>query len=99
MDAGRGMSVPCRRARSTRPSPAPHDKHDIDNTSAGPTMEPITRRSFLASTLSAGALAYPFIARGADAAAEPIIDIHQHTNYRGWTDAQLLAHQRAMGVT
>ena len=31
--------------------------------------------------------------------AEPIIDIHQHTNYSGRTDAQLLRHQKAMGVT
>ena len=42
-------------------------------------------------------------ARGAvDAPAakpEPIIDIHQHTNYSFRTDDQLLAHQRAMGVT
>lgn len=30
---------------------------------------------------------------------EPIIDIHQHTNYHGRTDEQLVAHQRAMGVT
>jgi predicted TIM-barrel fold metal-dependent hydrolase len=30
---------------------------------------------------------------------EPIIDIHQHTNYSFRTDEQLLAHQRAMGVT
>ena len=30
---------------------------------------------------------------------EPIIDIHQHTNYVNRTDEQLLAHQRAMGVT
>lgn len=62
-----------------------------------PTMKPITRRGFLASSLSAGAMAYPVFARGAD--AEPIIDIHQHTNYAGRTDAQLVAHQRAMGVT
>src|SRR4051812_13441890 len=93
------MSVPCRRDRPTRTPPTPRDVHDIDITSAGPTMEPITRRRFLASALSAGALAYPFIARGADAAAEPIIDIHQHTNYRGRTNAQLLSHQRTMGVT
>ncbi len=33
------------------------------------------------------------------AAAEPIIDIHQHTNYAGRTDAELIAHQRALGVT
>lgn len=30
---------------------------------------------------------------------EPIIDIHQHTNYSGRTDDQLLTHQRAMGIT
>ncbi len=30
---------------------------------------------------------------------EPIIDIHQHTNYSGRTDEQLIAHQKAMGVT
>lgn len=31
--------------------------------------------------------------------AEPIIDIHQHTNYSGRTDAELLRHQRHMSVT
>jgi predicted TIM-barrel fold metal-dependent hydrolase len=30
---------------------------------------------------------------------EPIIDIHQHQNYHGRTDEQLLYHQRAMGAT
>lgn len=30
---------------------------------------------------------------------EPIIDIHQHTNYSGRTDEQLIAHQRKLGVT
>ncbi len=30
---------------------------------------------------------------------EPIIDIHQHIHYHERTDAQLLAHQEAMGVT
>jgi uncharacterized protein len=30
--------------------------------------------------------------------AEPVLDIHQHTNYSGRTDEQLRAHQRAMGV-
>jgi predicted TIM-barrel fold metal-dependent hydrolase len=29
---------------------------------------------------------------------EPIIDIHQHTHYSGRTDAELIAHQRKMGV-
>jgi predicted TIM-barrel fold metal-dependent hydrolase len=28
-----------------------------------------------------------------------IIDIHQHTDYSGRTDEQLIAHQRAMGIT
>jgi uncharacterized protein len=31
--------------------------------------------------------------------AEPVIDIHQHTNYHGRSDADLFAHQKAMGVT
>ncbi len=61
-----------------------------------------SRRDFLASTaaLGAGALWSSFV-RGDDARnpAEPIIDIHQHTNYRERTNAQLLAHQRTMGVT
>ena len=30
---------------------------------------------------------------------EPIIDIHQHTGYSGRTNAELVAHQRAMGVS
>src|SRR5699024_5489352 len=30
---------------------------------------------------------------------DPVIDIHQHIFYHGRTDAQLLAHQKAMGVT
>src|SRR4051794_23707633 len=60
-------------------------------------MQPITRRGFVASSLSAVAMAHPVVARGED--TETIIDIHQHTNYSGRTDAQLLAHQRAMGVT
>ena len=33
------------------------------------------------------------------AAAEPIIDIHQHTHYSGRSDADLIAHQRTMGIT
>src|SRR5258706_13412243 len=30
---------------------------------------------------------------------EPIIDIHQHTNYSGRTDNELLWHQRHMGIS
>jgi uncharacterized protein len=48
-----------------------------------------SRRSFLAS------LAAPLLAQ----APEPVIDIHQHTNYSGRSDAEMIAHQRDMGVT
>lgn len=55
------------------------------------------------TSLSAGAGAFALTARGEDtadsASAEPIIDIHQHTNYWKRDDDQLVAHQRAMGVT
>lgn len=30
---------------------------------------------------------------------EEVVDIHQHTLYHGRTDAELLSHQRAMGIT
>lgn len=49
----------------------------------------ISRRNFLA------AMAAPLAAE----AAEPIIDIHQHTNYTGRTDEELIRHQREMGVS
>ncbi len=58
-----------------------------------------SRREFLAS---AAILALAASAGAGELAAdspEPIIDIHQHTNYGFRTDEQLLAHQRAMGVT
>src|SRR2546427_12831073 len=32
-------------------------------------------------------------------ARDPIIDIHQHTNYSGRSDAELVAHQRTMGIS
>jgi predicted TIM-barrel fold metal-dependent hydrolase len=32
-------------------------------------------------------------------ADEPVIDIHQHTNYSGRSNDQLVAHQRTMGVS
>ena len=47
-----------------------------------------TRRTFLA-------LAGAAVVTG----AEPVIDIHQHTNYAGRTDDELIAHQRTMGIT
>ena len=51
-------------------------------------MNQLTRRSFLAAA-GAAVLAQP---------AGAILDIHQHTNYSGRTDEQLLAHQRRMGI-
>src|SRR5262249_3264634 len=30
---------------------------------------------------------------------QPIIDIHQHTNYSGRSDDDLIAHQRTMGIS
>jgi predicted TIM-barrel fold metal-dependent hydrolase len=39
-----------------------------------------------------------FCAAGLLRGAEPVIDIHQHTDYSGRTDPELLAHQRQMGV-
>jgi predicted TIM-barrel fold metal-dependent hydrolase len=56
----------------------------------------ISRRDFL---WTAGAILPA--ARCADAAeaAEPVIDLHQHTNYNDRTDDQLVAHQRKMGIT
>ena len=69
----------------------------------------MNRRQFLgASALTLAGCAAP---RGAEPEAEPIIDIHQHTDYGGKRDKeanpigpgrtheQLIAHQRAMGVT
>ena len=70
---------------------------------------PMSRREFLvgsAVTLVTTSVAFA----AATPAAEPIIDIHQHTNYGGKRDTawkqimparshdELLAHQRGMGV-
>ncbi len=72
-------------------------------------LRPLTRREFLSA--SAAAVAVASLPASAAPASEPIIDIHQHTNYGGRrnavfeqiaparSDAELVAHQRAMGVT
>src|SRR5438105_2574421 len=49
----------------------------------------LTRREFLTAVAAA-----PLSAQ----AVEPIIDIHQHTNYTGRTDEELIRHQREMGI-
>src|SRR5688572_17935778 len=58
-------------------------------------MSALTRREFLVA--ASGALAA--VASAQDALRDPIIDIHQHTDYSGRTDEQMIAHQRKMGVT
>ena len=67
---------------------------------ASPTHR--SRREFLASSVAlCGTWA---TVRAAESSIptpppDPIIDIHQHTHYHARTDQQMLAHQRAMGVT
>src|SRR6185436_2534524 len=55
----------------------------------------LSRRELFA--LAASPLVAPYMR--AFSSGDPIIDIHQHTNYHGRTDEQLIAHQTAMGVT
>jgi predicted TIM-barrel fold metal-dependent hydrolase len=63
------------------------------------TSHSCSRREFLAS--SCGLLATAALAPSLSAAeaSEPVIDIHQHTNYAGRTNEQLIRHQQVMGVT
>jgi len=60
----------------------------------------MNRREFLASTAAAvtGAT-FCGCAHVQEPAAEPVIDIHQHTNYHGRSDAEMIEHQRTMGAT
>lgn len=62
-------------------------------------MRSLSRREFLVASLSAGAVAISSLSQAGENGAEPIIDIHQHTNYRERSSAQLMTHQRTMGVT
>lgn len=63
-------------------------------------MSPFSRRRFLTSSVVGIVAIHPLSAAVyAAPAAEPIIDIHQHTNYRDRSNATLLHHQRTMGVT
>ncbi|HEY6402649.1 MAG TPA: amidohydrolase, partial [Blastocatellia bacterium] len=61
-----------------------------------PISNPISRRSLLGLGCAA-------LLEGAGlpalAAQQPIVDLHQHTNYHGRTDEQLIAHQRVMGIS
>jgi predicted TIM-barrel fold metal-dependent hydrolase len=60
-------------------------------------MSPTTRRQFFATGLAAAAATVSRF--HAAEVPEPIIDIHQHTDYSGRTDEEMFAHQRKMGVT
>ncbi len=55
----------------------------------------VTRRDFMAAVI-AGAAA-PLVGRAES--GQPLLDLHQHTNYVGRTDEQLIAHQAVHGVT
>lgn len=58
----------------------------------------LSRREFL---VTSGCCLAAVTARGvpAPASTDRIIDIHQHTNYAGRTNEQLIRHQQVMGVT
>lgn len=61
-----------------------------------------SRREFLAGAglLAIGtSLKLDTVAEVAGIKKEPVIDIHQHIHYAERTDEQLLAHQKAMGIT
>ena len=60
-----------------------------------------TRRAFLATAaVTLGCSQNTGGGEGSSPAAlGPVLDLHQHTNYQGRTDAQLIAHQKQIGVT
>jgi predicted TIM-barrel fold metal-dependent hydrolase len=59
-------------------------------------MPSLHRRHFLFTSAAAAAAT---LAGVHGETPEPVIDIHQHTDYVGRTDEQMIAHQRTMGVT
>ena len=64
-------------------------------------MLTLRRRDFL-QTASIGVmttLGGQCLPAAEDATVEPIIDIHQHLDYSGRTDEQLLVHQKKLGIT
>lgn len=65
--------------------------------SYAPEMLHLSRRQFLATTLGVALAANRGFSEAA--AQEPVIDIHQHTDYSGRSHEELIAHQRKLGVT
>lgn len=57
----------------------------------------LTRRNFLAATGSA--LVASQLSSVSAEPKEKIIDVHQHTNYTGRSNKQLITHQKALGIT
>lgn len=58
----------------------------------------ISRREFLAASAAVCA-STAAVLNAAESQKEPIVDIHQHTNYSGRTNEQLLHHQKTLGIT
>ncbi len=63
-----------------------------------------TRRKFIRNATLAGvgmtiANSFSVYSFGSSVLLEPIIDIHQHTDFNGRTQDKLLLHQKKMGVT
>ena len=59
-----------------------------------------SRREFFRScAVGLGGAALGQRAMAASAAAEPLIDMHQHVQYSGRSDDALVSHQRTLGVT
>ena len=61
-------------------------------------MNQLSRRAFVTSTVALAA-GCATTRKPDDVDPNAIIDIHQHTNYSGRSDEQLLSHQSHMGVT
>lgn len=60
-----------------------------------------SRRKFIRQSFSGAGVAMIVTSDlyASHGAAEPIIDIHQHTDYHGRSHSDTIAHQRAMGIT
>lgn len=74
-----------------------NQNHHLE-TADGREFPGMSRRDFLAGCAGMVASAN-ILSTEAAVVSEPIIDIHQHTNYSGRTNEQLVKHQRTLGVT